>query len=165
MMRCPFSQHQRLFFRPDKVSCLIVVFLVLAALTPRRPSSAYPSAPRRRPSSSSCPSDGHHDKAAAAEHPVKAASGTAGEYNTFSLCAFHLCNSRLTGARPPPTHQSSSAVVGCVRPLDCGHASLRDHRSRAQPRECRTAAGGKIFFTVVVLSLLRSRLTGAVVPP
>ena len=26
---------------PDKVSCLIVVFLVLAALTPRRPSSVY----------------------------------------------------------------------------------------------------------------------------
>ena len=100
-----------------------------------------------------------------AEHPVKAASGTAGEYNTFSLCAFHLCNSRLAGARPPPTHQSSSAVVSCVRPWDCGHASSRDHRSRAQPRECRTAAGGKIFSTGVVLSLLRSRLAGALVPP
>ena len=38
------KQHRRLFFRPDEVSCLVVVFLVLAALTPRRPSSAYPSA-------------------------------------------------------------------------------------------------------------------------
>ena len=37
-------RHRRLFFRPDKVSCLIVVFSVLAALTPRRPSSVYPSA-------------------------------------------------------------------------------------------------------------------------
>jgi len=33
--------HRRLFFQADKVSYLIVVFLVLAALTPRRPSSAY----------------------------------------------------------------------------------------------------------------------------
>ena len=39
MMRCPFSL--RLFFRPDKVSWLIVMFLVLAALNPCRPSSAY----------------------------------------------------------------------------------------------------------------------------
>ena len=37
-------RHRRLFFWPDKVSCLIVVLLVLAALTPHRPSSAYPSA-------------------------------------------------------------------------------------------------------------------------
>ena len=37
-------RHRRLFFRPDKVSCLIVVFSALAALTPRRPSSVYPSA-------------------------------------------------------------------------------------------------------------------------
>ena len=35
---------RHLFFRPNKVSCLIVVFSVLAALTHRRPSSAYPSA-------------------------------------------------------------------------------------------------------------------------
>ena len=33
-----------LFFQPNKVSYLIVVFSVLAALTHRRPSSAYPSA-------------------------------------------------------------------------------------------------------------------------
>ena len=31
--------HWRLFFWSDKVSCLIVVFLVLVALTPCRPSS------------------------------------------------------------------------------------------------------------------------------
>ena len=104
--------------------------------------------PRRRPSSSSRPSHGHRDKAATAEHPVKAASGTEGEYNAFSLCAFHLCNSRLAGARPPPTHQPSSAVVGCARPSDCGHASSRDHRSRAQPRECRTAAEVRSFLLV-----------------
>ena len=32
----------------------------------------------------------------------------------FLLCAFHLCNSRLTGACPPPTHQPW-AIVGYVR--------------------------------------------------
>ena len=36
-------RHRRLFFRPDKVRYLIVVFLVLVALTARCPSFAYPS--------------------------------------------------------------------------------------------------------------------------
>ena len=35
---------RHLFFRTNKVSCLIVVFPVSAVLTPRCPSSAYPSA-------------------------------------------------------------------------------------------------------------------------
>ena len=50
ILRCPAHEMpirgslRHLFFRPNKVSCLIVVLSVLAALTHRRPSSAYPSA-------------------------------------------------------------------------------------------------------------------------
>ena len=51
-------------------------------------------------------SDGLHQGLAAAERPIKATSGAACEYHTFSYCAFHLCNSRPTGTCPPSTHQS-----------------------------------------------------------
>ena len=93
------------------MSCLIVVFLFLAALTPRRPSSAYLDStgaaldrewcsfyyvlasvvltPCRR--SSSLSSDNNHDKAAAAERPAKAAASTAGEFFlSFECCVFFM---------------------------------------------------------------------------
>ena len=65
--------------------------------------------PRLRPPSSSRQSAGHYQGVAAAERPKNAAPGTACEYYTFSFCGFHLCNSRLTGACPPPTHQPLSS--------------------------------------------------------
>ena len=89
-------RHQRLFFRTDEVSYLIVVFLVLVTLTSFRSSFFYPSASNGRKVRhnwqgaaldgeffllyffvsvglaphislffSSCPSNGHHDKATA----------------------------------------------------------------------------------------------------
>ena len=129
MTRCPMPiRHRRLFFWSDKVTCLIVVFLVLAALTPRRPSSAYlnsadaaldgewcsffiyyvlPSViptvvltPCRH--SSSRPSDDNHEKAAASERPAKAATGKYGGWVLFQvwlLCFFHLHDSHLAAQR------------------------------------------------------------------
>ena len=74
--------HWRLFFRPDKVSCLVVVFLVLAALSPRCPSSAYLN---------------------------KMDAVLDGEWCFFYFCTMflHLSYSRLADA-PPPAHQTTT---------------------------------------------------------
>ena len=90
MTSFPFAAMAPLLL--NKMSCLIVVFLVLAALTPHSSTSAYLKStdaaldggwyyvlasailtPCRR--SSSCPLDNNHDKAAAAERLTKAAAG------------------------------------------------------------------------------------------
>ena len=106
---------------------------------------------RLRPSSSSHLPDGHYDRAAAAERPVKVAAGTAGKFFFVVLC-FYACHSRLAGASPPPTRQSPLAVVGCVQPLkerprEHRHGSItagatqRSTAAEVRPREVRERGG------------------------
>ena len=80
-------RHRRLFFWLDKVSCLIVVFLVLAALTSRCTSSAYPSA-------------------AAQQFATLRTGGPLMMSGVLFIMCFHLLYSRRVDV-PPPAHQTA----------------------------------------------------------
>ena len=145
-------QHRRLFFQLDKESCLIVVLLFLVALTPRRSSSAYPLAathqfaewfsfycvlssivltPRRR--SLSRPSYGHHNKAAAAERPIKAAVGMVGKF-VFIVCFLSV---QLTPCPCPPFSHPPAFMS---RIQVCTAVGLRSRFVAGTPKQS-TAAG------------------------
>ena len=85
--RASDSRQWRLFFRLDKVSCLIVVFLVLAALTSRCTSSAYPSA-------------------AAQQFATLRTGGPLMMSGVLFIMCFHLLYSRRVDV-PPPAHQTA----------------------------------------------------------
>ena len=74
------------FFCQDKIGCLIVVFLVLAALAPHHPSFTYPSA--------------------VAYHFAMISTSVTLDSGIFLSQFFHLFDSHLADSPPPPpTHQ------------------------------------------------------------